>query len=278
MKRIFIAAGFLLYVLFAQTGFAQTHSLVKKWSTDTLLKTPESVLFDGSAKLLYVSNIDGTPDGKDGKGSVGKVALDGKIIATDWVKGLNAPKGMGLYKNRLYVADLTEVVVIDVPAAKIIAHIPVPGAVFLNDITIDKNGIVYVSDTRTFKVHKIENNQVSTILEGLKGPNGLLAVGADLLILDRGSLLKLAPGGKPVTLATDMDAATDGIEMVKPNEYLVSSWVGLVYYVSADGSKQTLLDTREQKINSADIGYDAKNRILYVPTFYKNGIVAYELK
>ncbi len=278
MKQFFVLACFVSGILSIQTAFTQNHRLVKKWETDTLLKTPESVLYDGPSKILYVSNIDGTPDGKDGKGSIGKVGLDGKIIVTDWVKGLNAPKGMGLYKNKLYVADLTEVVVIDVTAAKIIAHIPVPGAVFLNDITIDKNGIVYVSDTRSFKVHKIESEKVSTILEGLKGPNGLLAVGADLLILDRGSLLKLSPGGKPVTLATDMDAATDGIEMVKPNEYLVSSWVGLIYYVSADGSKQTLLDTREQKINSADIGYDAKNRILYVPTFYKNGIVAYELK
>ena len=119
-------------------ALAQTHSLVKKWETDTLLKTPESVLFDAKSKILYVSNIDGTPAGKDGKGSIGKVGLDGRIIATDWVTGLHAPKGMGLYKNKLYVADLDEVVVIDVVKAKIIQHIPVEGAVFLNDITIDK--------------------------------------------------------------------------------------------------------------------------------------------
>jgi hypothetical protein len=48
--------------------------------------------------------------------------------------------------------------------------------------------------------------------------------------------------------------------------------------VNGDGTKQNLLDTREQKINTADIGYDAKNRIVYVPTFWKNKIVAYELK
>jgi hypothetical protein len=64
---------------------AQNHSLVKKWQTDTLLKTPESVLYDAKGGILYVSNIDGAPDGKDGKGSIGKVGLDGKIIAVDWV-------------------------------------------------------------------------------------------------------------------------------------------------------------------------------------------------
>ncbi len=267
----------LLTVIAGNITKAQTHSLVKKWETDTLLKTPESVLFDAKAQLLYVSNIDGTPDGKDGKGSIGKVALNGKIIATDWVKGLNAPKGMGIYKNKLYVADLTEVVVIDIDKAAIVQHIPIEGSVFLNDITIDKNGTVYVSDTRTSKVFRIEKGFVVTLLQNLQGPNGLLAVGSNLMILDKGSLVNLI-GGQLSKVAEGMDPSTDGIEMVKENEYIVSCWSGVVYYVFANGNKQTLLDTRAQKINSADIGYDAKKKIVYVPTFYKNSIVAYELK
>src|SRR5262245_62784665 len=59
------------------------------------LKMPESVLYDGGNKVLYVSNIEGTdPWGKDGQGSIGKVGVDGKIIKVDWVTGLNAPKGL----------------------------------------------------------------------------------------------------------------------------------------------------------------------------------------
>ncbi len=277
MKRILILISFLFIIV--KTGFTQSHILVKKWATDTLLKTPESVLYDEKGKFLYVSNIDGTPDGKDGKGSVGKVGLDGKILVVDWVKGLNAPKGMGLYKNKLYVADLTEVVVIDVVKARIIKRIPVEKSVFLNDITIDRHGVVYVSDTRGFKVYKIENDkEVTALLENLKAPNGLLAVGDDLLVLDKGMLFKMLPGGQLFTIAEGMDPSTDGVEMVKPNEYIVSCWAGIIYYIDARGGKQTLLDTRTEKINSADIGYDARNRILYVPTFYKNGIVAYEVK
>src|SRR6478752_3742025 len=105
-----ISTLLVLALLVTLSSMAQSHSLVKLWQTDTLLKTPESVLFDEKAQLLYVSNIDGAPDGKDGKGSIGKVGLDGRIIQVDWVKGLNAPKGMGLYKDKLYVTDLTEVV------------------------------------------------------------------------------------------------------------------------------------------------------------------------
>jgi hypothetical protein len=48
--------------------------------------------------------------------------------------------------------------------------------------------------------------------------------------------------------------------------------------VSADGSKQQLLDSRPDKKNTADIGMDAKNKIIYVPTFWRNTIVAYRVK
>ena len=50
-------------------------------------KVPESVYFDKAGKVLYVSNIDGEPWGKDGAGSIGKLGLDGKVIAAEWVKG-----------------------------------------------------------------------------------------------------------------------------------------------------------------------------------------------
>lgn len=277
MKYLFLFLCFVFSIVTSKT-LAQSHTLVKLWETDTLLKTPESVLFDAKNKILYVSNIDGAPADKDGKGSISKVGLDGKIIATSWVTGLNAPKGMGMYKNKLYVADLTEVVVIDIEKAKIIQHIPIEGAIFLNDITIDKTGAVYISDTRTCKVHRIEKGFVVNVLQNLQGPNGLLAIGDELLILDKGNLLKLLANGNLANIAEGMDPSTDGIEMVKPNEYIVSSWSGVVYYIFSDGNKQILSDTRSEKINSADIGYDTKNRILYVPTFYKNSIVAYALK
>jgi hypothetical protein len=277
MKRAYLLSAVITIFLTSALN-AQTHSLVKKWETDTLLKTPESVLYDAKEKLLYVSNIDGGPADKDGKGSIGKVGLDGRIIMVDWVSGLNAPKGMGMYKNRLYVADLTEVVVIDIEKAKIVQHIPVEGSVFLNDITIDKSGVVFVSDTRINKVYRIEKGMVSTILQNLQAPNGLLSVGEELLILDKGRLLKMSTTGNVSPIADGMDPSTDGIEMVKPNEYLVTAWNGVIYYIFANGDKQTLLDTRAEKSNTADIGYDAKNRIVYVPTFFKNKVVAYELK
>src|SRR5258708_4903729 len=189
MKKLVFTAS-LLFSLSLIVA-AQQHKLVRKWETDSVLKVPESVLYDAKGQQLYVSNIDGKdPGAKDGIGSVGKVGLDGKIIKVDWVTGLNSPKGLGMYGDMLYVADVDQVAVIDTKKAAIVQKIPVPGAVFLNDITVDKNGIVYVSDTRTNKVHRIEKGAVTTWLENMNGANGVLADGDDLYVLCSGTLFK----------------------------------------------------------------------------------------
>ncbi len=270
---------FLLTAFFCATGLsAQQPTLTKRWQTDTLLTTCESVLHDASKQVLYVSNIQGNPSVKDGKGSIAKVGLDGKIINANWVTGLNAPKGMGLYKNTLWVTDVDELVAIDKRTGKIVLRVPVEGAKFLNDITITKAGVIYFSDSQTKKVHHWAKGVLTTYLTDLQGPNGVLAIGRDLYVLDSGKLLKVSADKKTVTIAQGMDGSTDGIEQVKPNEFVVSCWNGVIYYVKSDGTTQQMLDTRADKSNTADIGYDAKKRIVYVPTFFKNAVVAYDLK
>jgi hypothetical protein len=276
MKKLMTSLTFVCFSLVSIN--AQKATVQKMWATDTILKVPESVLVDDKENCLWVSNIDGAANGKDGKGSISKLSKTGTPINLDWVTGLNAPKGMAKYKQELYVADLTELVVIDIKKGVIKNKIKVEGSVFLNDVTVNKNGAVFVSDTRTGKVHRYENNMVTIEAENLQGPNGLLSIDDQLLILDRGSLLSLTPGGTISKIMDGMDPSTDGIEKVAPNQYIVSCWNGIVYFVEAGAQKITLFDTRSEKINSADIGYDAKNKIIYVPTFLKNSVVAYQLQ
>jgi hypothetical protein len=276
MKKIMTSLAFVCFSLVSIN--AQKATVQKLWATDTILKVPESVLVDDKENCLWVSNIDGAANGKDGKGSISKLSKTGTPINLDWITGLNAPKGMAKYKQELYVADLTELVVIDIKKGVIKNKIKVEGSVFLNDVTVNKNGAVFVSDSRTGKVHRYENNMVTIEVENLQGPNGLLSIDDQLLILDRGSLLSLTPGGTISKIMDGMDPSTDGIEKVAPNQYIVSCWNGIVYFVAAGAQKITLFDTRSEKINSADIGYDAKNKIIYVPTFLKNSVVAYQLQ
>lgn len=272
MKPFFTLA-FLLSVLSVS---AQT--LVLKWKTEPLLPVPESVLLDAKNNILYVSCIDGKPDEKDGKGAIAKVTTDGKIISAEWVKGLDAPKGMGIFKNNLYVADIARVVTIDITAGKITNSLAIDGAVFLNDITVDKTGNVYVSDTQTGKIHVVKDNKASVFFESteFKGINGLLALGNDLYIADfaTGTNYKLT-ADKKLTAFCKTAEGGDGVVLVGKDEYLVSSWHGEVDYVNAKGESKKLIDTREQKLNAADIEYDTKTKTLFVPTFFGNSVMAY---
>jgi len=273
-SHIFLAAS-----LFLSSAAANAqHSLTQLWATEATLPVPESVFYSAKNKILYVALIDGKPGEKDGKGGIAKVGLDGKIVAKDWITGLHAPKGMGVMGDRLYVADVTDLVEIDLKSGKILKKHAVEGSVFLNDVTIDAKGNIYVSDSSTKKVHMIKDGKVSTFLEGLNGPNGVLAVGSDLLVADAGTLKKVSATKEISVVVEGMDKSTDGIEQVVPGEYIVSCWAGVVYYVKSDGTKQELLNTSADKTNSADIGYDSVKKIVYVPTFAKNGVVAYQLK
>ena len=276
MKQAFLFG--CLFFLFISLN-AQTRQLVKKWETDSVFKVPESVLYDPDHRMLYVANIDGKqPWEKDGLGSIGKMDINGKVINAEWITGFHAPKGMGLYRHTLYVADVDRVVVVDLHQGKIAYTIEVPGSQALNDITIDAAGVIYVSDSRGKKVYRIQNGTPAVYLENLKGPNGLLMRGSELYVLDQGGMYKVNDNKTLTLIADGMDGGTDGIENVTGNDFIISCWAGVIWYVNADGSKEKLLDTREQKINSADIGFDPVTKTVFVPTFWKNSVVAYEVK
>jgi hypothetical protein len=270
MKNLLVAICFISAV----TIQAQP-SLEKLWESDTTLAVPESVLpFEGG---LYVALIDGQPWEDDGNGGIGILDKNGKVKNLSWTTGLSAPKGMGVWNKKLYVADISRVVVINTADGKIESKISVEGATNLNDITIDDKGTVYVSDSKQGKVHRITNGKPELYLSGLNNVNGLKAVGTDLYLLTANDVLKADRNKKMVTVATT-EIGGDGIEPVGNGDFVISCWPGLIYYMDKNGKLTTLLDTRDQKRNTADIGYDKSERIVYVPTFFKKSVVAYRLK
>lgn len=278
MKRSFGLSCLFLLLLGALPALAQ-HKLDQLWLTPDL-PTPESVLYmaDKKAPYLFVALIDGQGDAVDGKGGIAKLATDGTVIDKEWFTGLNAPKGMAMYNNRLYVADITELVVIDIKKQRLIKKIPIEGSVFLNDVTVNSSGVVFVSDTRTNKVHRLEHDVPSLYLENIASANGLKVYGSNLIVGAGKELLLVGADKKSLVLAKGFAQGIDGIEMMaKRGEFIVSCWPGLVYYVYSDGKIEVLIDSQEQKINTADIGYDPNTNQLFVPNFFKNSVTAYQL-
>jgi sugar lactone lactonase YvrE len=258
-----------------------TFSLTELWRTDSVMRTCESVLYDSQRQVLFVSCINGAPAEKNGEGYIAMLDLDGNVKSPQWVTGLNAPKGMGIFGEHLFVADIDQLVVIDIQKAEIVERIPVEGATFLNDIAIDTDGTVYFSDSDTGFLWKYKDgNTVPWITEGLERPNGLFVEESRVLLTSsQSSDLKVIDkvSGTCKTVTRDIGHG-DGVEFTgKEGYYMVTSWAGEIFLVLPDYSRVTLLKTSDQQINSADIGFNREKQVVYVPTFFDNRVVAYRL-
>lgn len=280
MKKIQSWVALFVGYCLAAAPFTWAESrLEAQWLTEGL-KTPESVLVyrDGKNNFLLVSQIDGDASTADGQGGIARMNFSGELEDAEWITGLNAPKGMAAQKGKLYVADINEIVIINIKKAEVEKKIPVPGAVFLNDVTIDNAGVVYVSDTRTNKVYRLKGGVVEEYLTNVDSANGLKSIGRTLIV-GAGTHLYLYDDKKNrLQIASGFAQAIDGVESVGRGDFLVSCWPGLLYYVRMDGKIELLQDSQAAKINTADIGYDARTNSLYVPNFAKNTVTAYSFK
>lgn len=281
MKKPLAALGSLALALSLAATAHADHKLTKLWESEAALKVPESVRLDARRKVLYVSNIDGEPWTADGKGSIAKLGLDGKVIAAEWITGLDCPKGLALSDDGkwLYAADIGGVDVIDIEAGKLKTKIAIPDGIQLNDLVNDK-GTLYVSDSKGKKVYVVKDGAASVYLDEkvLKGPNGLFVHGGSLYVLDNDSLNRVEKDKSLKVLASGMPGGADGLENVKGGDFLVSVWSGAVWYVKADGSKELLFDGKAEKTSTADIGWDPKTMTVYVPTFFKNTVIAFKVE
>ena len=260
---------------------AQTVVLTPAWSTDTLLTTAESVYYDETYNVLYVSCIGNVPpDAKDGDGFIAKVGLDGKIIDRQWITGLDGPKGMGKYGEYLYIADVTRVVQVDVISGKVLATIEIPGAAFLNDITVDQNGRVYISDTNNNTIYVIDGVEPSVFMQDtlFGGPNGLLVDGDRLIMaaFNVGQVFTITLQDPHATPVCDELPGGDGV-VKYGNNFLISNWNGEIYAVSADWKKEKVLDTKVNNKNAADIAIIPNMKLVLVPTFFGNTVDAYRI-
>ena len=170
--------------------------------------------------------------------------------------------------------------VIDVESGKLIKTIEVEGAGMLNDITIDEDGIVYISDSNNKRIYSIKNNQAEIWLENndFQEPNGLLAHKEKLYMVDMGSGIFYEINKKTKALreiATGLFGG-DGI-VAYDDDFILSNWSGEINFVSAEGEIKKLLDTKSEKVNAADIDYIPSLNLLLVPTFFANSLVAYEI-
>jgi sugar lactone lactonase YvrE len=255
--------------------------LTEAWRTDTLLLTSESVIYDKKRAVLYVTNLNMEPRQKDANGFVSRVSTDGKITDLHWVDGMHAPKGTAIVGDTLYVADIDELIVIDINKGEIARKVPATGAGMLNDITSDSEGNLYISDSDANKILKYSKGILTDWLSnGLNLPNGLLAENNRLLLASMGSmdLVSIDLDSKSASKLADSLGAADGISFIGIKDYyIVTDWNGEIFMVNPDKTRTSLLKTSDKQINTADCEYIAEKKLLLVPSFFKNSVIAYSL-
>ncbi len=270
---------FLVCFFWPLQSLAKAPMLTKAWETTKELRVPESVIFDEITREIYVSNINGKPTVKNAMGFISVLKLDGSIKKLKWVTGMDAPKGMGIWKRTLYVTDIDRVHSISIGRGEIEKTWNVEGARFLNDIAIDKSGAVFISDMTTKTLHRIKDGKLETFANlNYKNPNGLFMSTAGLLVGTAQGMLNVNTQTRTVSIVIEHQGGIDGLKPFKGNQFLVSDWVGKTQMIEKGKSPLMLMDTTAQKINSADFEYIASKKLLLIPTFFDNRVVAYRVK
>ena len=283
--------GFVLGLLLA----AQTAGAFEV----TELATPESFIVDPATGNYYISNINGAPTGKDNNGFITKLDKDGKAVALKFVEGgkggvtLHAPKGLDVIGNVLYVTDIDAVRGFNKETGKLLHDIDLKemGALFLNDLTHDDQGNLYVSDTTMFvdpkapgTIFKIETrnqHKASVFVQdaALGAPNGLVIHPRTKRLLadtwGEGKILEISPDGKIKTLVADAAwKDLDGLDYDNNGNLYTSSFTGGTIYKILPDMKVSVV--KSGLTTPADINLDRKGNMILVPFF--NGNAATTIK
>src|SRR6266699_5571937 len=263
--------------------------------------TPESVLHDPAQDIYFVSNINGGPTAKDNNGFISRVRPDGAVENLKFIEGghrgvtLNAPKGLALEGDTLWVADIDVVRAFNAKTGALVDSVSLSklGAVFLNDVAVAPTGALYITDTgirfddvgnvlhpgpdRIFRIGPDRAVTVAVKGDTLGRPKGIAVdpVGKRFVIVQFGGRAVL--GWKPEDKAPKVIArgagGFDGV-VVARGRILVSSW--------NDSTVASYETGQEVKVvtgvpGAADIGYDARRNRLLVPILPANRVEVWQL-
>ncbi|RXJ45787.1 SMP-30/gluconolactonase/LRE family protein [Gelidibacter gilvus] len=250
--------------------------------TETLgLTHCESAVYNAKQNIIYASLIG---EKEPGDGAIATIDLDGKLIDALFISGLNDPKGIAITEYKLYVSDINELVEADLKTGKIIKKYSHEGLEFLNDVAIDGQGNVYVSDTGTSKIYQLDtqgNFSLWLADENLDRPNGLLVQNNTMYVASWGSqpnggrVSKIDMTTKAIDSITTIIGNLDGIRPYDKDRLIISDWnSGMIHLVDYDGNTQEVLQVGQ---SVGDIAYIQEKKLLLLPMNKQSRLLFYRL-
>ena len=254
---------------------------------------PESVKYDAELDVWYVANINGSPTDQDGNGYISRLKSDGSVDSLKFIVGgvggvkLDAPKGMALQGDTIWVADITNVRGLNRRTGQMVASIAVKGSKFLNDITVGEDGL-YVTDTgaeaaksglshpgpdRIYKIGPKHEVSIAIQNDSLAGPNGITWDGAGrrfiVVPLMGKTIVAWTPGSKQLTPLGTTKGGLDGVELLSGGRLLFTSWADSTLDVLDNG---TVTPVSTDLPSPADIGVDTKRGRVAIPLLMEDRV------
>jgi sugar lactone lactonase YvrE len=252
---------------------------------------PESVKYDADQDVYFVSNMNGYGSVKDNNGYISRVNAKSLTDIQTFVQGgahgltLNAPKGMAIHGDTLWVCDIDALRGFDRHGGAPLATIDFSpyGAVLLNDIAVGPDGTLHVTDTG------IQMTEKGVIFSGgdklfVVGPNhGVRVAASGSLLAKPNGITWDAKGNRWLYVSFDpfhsrlfafhdgdtsravLDSGRgrwDGVEALADGRILVSSWTDSSVHLIANGHDERLVRNVPAP---ADIGVDTKRNLVLVP-------------
>ena len=256
--------------------------------------SPESTIVNKND--LYVANVgkELKPTLKDGDGFISKLDVNGKIKELHFIDGLDAPKGMGIVGNTLFVADINTLRGFDLSTKKEVFNVVFEGVNFLNDITVKDSNTLFIGASDTSAIYEVNISNKSykklmdfTVTNGLFYEDGILYAAqlgstTQNMFDGKGKLYKIdLKDNNKLTQLGNFEGVLDGVTKVG-NKVYVSDWgnakdTGIVRVYDLKTKEETILKL-QSFMGAADFWVDKKSKKIFMPQMIGNKVTIFDLK
>ena len=154
MKNTVLAATLVTFLSWQNVGVSAAQL---DWSLSDF-DQPESALYNPESREILVSNINGSPVEINGKGYISRVSASGEMLEKHWVEGMDAPKGMALVGDMLYIADMQKLHMVNTKTGQLVKSYFEANSKMLNDVSADEKGNIYVSDLLGVGIYRLKDD------------------------------------------------------------------------------------------------------------------------